>query len=151
MPTAVDAGLHHVCVEVVGTAIELCKVGLCRHASAMCGKAGAEHIGDEHQLHLFTNRAGNTRRSAEILGSPNELRVGVAHLVATEPAAPIFVDERAPLKPVIDDRPGECSVACAIATFAKRIGRERHSGVRLANRTRSHPRLEADEEQHWRA
>jgi hypothetical protein len=74
--------------------------------------------------------------------------VGIAQLVATQPTAPIFVDERAPFKPVIDDCAGGCSFARAITTFAKSVRRERHSGIRLANRALSHPRLGPDDEQH---
>jgi SAM-dependent methyltransferase len=56
----------------------------------------------------------------------------IAHLFSTQPAPAVFIDERAPFESVIDDRSGNASSATAIPSFAKCVGREGHSGIRLA-------------------
>ncbi len=135
MPPTPYACLDDVRVELVGTTFELSEISLGGDAPTVRRESSAEHIGDEHKLHLFTDWARDAGRGSDILCCSDQLGVGVTQLLAPEAAATIFIDERAAFETVIDDRSGTHSLAVAIPTFAKCVGREGHSGIRLATAT----------------
>ena len=88
-----------------------------------------EHVGDEPQLLLTTDRARNGGRRADISRRPNELRMSVAHLVLTQPPAVVLVDQVPTREPMVD-----YPARTAQGTCAERLGTERHDaqGYRYA-------------------
>jgi hypothetical protein len=119
MPATIDARLNDVRIEFVNPALELREIGLGSDATTMCRQTRAEHIGDQNELHLLADRAGDTGGCAEILGGPDELGVGIAQLIATQASATELVDDRAAFEAMIDDCATWGSRTNAIAKFAK--------------------------------
>lgn len=102
MPPTADAGLHHICREVLGSPVECRHVGGLRDNPAECRKARPEYIGDEHHIVLLADRATNLGGLAEVGGCTNQFGVCVAHLITTQPTTTELVDERASREPMID-------------------------------------------------
>ena len=119
MPATIDARLNNIGVEFVNPALELREIGLGGDATTMCRQTRAEHVGDQHELHLLADRAGDTGGCAEILGSSDELGMGIAQLIATQASAPELIDDRAAFEAMIYDRATWGSRTSAIAKFAK--------------------------------
>ena len=86
------------------------------------GQPGAERVGDQHDVVLLADRALHLGGLAGRLGRPPELGVGVAHLVARQPALPELRHDAHAGQPVVDD-PARALLPLAAA---ERLGPERH-------------------------
>lgn len=122
VPPACDAGLDHIRSSLAA----LCHLGDHRdvarsgHASPLSWDSVAEHVGDDAELLGFTDRAIGLGLCADVLGSTNQLGVGVAHLRLADPPDSNLVDEHSPGQTVIDD-------AAALGAATQRIRRESHA------------------------
>ena len=103
VPAARGAGLDDVSGELVGSGVQLGQLLGGADAAPVGGKAGAEHIGDQAQLVLATDRAGDTGRAAHVASGADELGVGIANLVLAQTAATELVDQMAAREAVVDD------------------------------------------------
>lgn len=128
VPAASLAAFDDIGGEIVGPVVQLAHLGLGGHDAPVGRKSGPEHIRDQHQLVFVAYRAGHRRRLANIRCGPHQLGMGIADLVAPEPASAVFVDQRSPGKTMVDDgtartrRPSKCT------------GAERHWAVTLSER-----------------
>ena len=62
----------------------------------------AEHVGNENEFVVATDGTNGARFFTEVARCAHELRVRVAHLVLTQAAATVFVDEVLSSETVID-------------------------------------------------
>lgn len=103
VPAARGAGLDHVGGELVGSGVQFGEFLGGADAAAVGRKAGAEHIGDQTQVVLAADRAGDTGRAAHVASGADELGVGIANLVLTQTAATELVDQMAAREAMVDD------------------------------------------------
>ena len=103
VPAARGAGFDDVSSELVGSGVQLGELLGSADAAAVGRKAGAENIGDQTQIVLATDRAGDTGRAAHVAGGADELGVGIANLVLAQTAATELVDQMAAREAVVDD------------------------------------------------
>ncbi len=103
VPAARGAGLDYVSGELVGSGVELGQLRGGADTAAVGRKAGAEHIGDQMQIVLAADRAGDTGRAAHVASRPDELGVSIANLVLAEAATAELVDQMAAREAVVDD------------------------------------------------
>lgn len=109
---AVDAGLHHVGGEFVGTSLQLGEVGGSRHDLATRRESWTEHIGHEAQTALGADRAGDGGRHPDVASGTDQFGVRVAHLVLAKAASVELVDE-VPAGQTVIDRPTAARGAAA--------------------------------------
>lgn len=102
MPPAFNARFHHVRGEIVGTLIECSELLGGRDATAMGGEPGTEHVRHETQWRLATDRARDAALGTDVARRADQFRMGVAHLMLAEPAAPELVDQVPSCEAVID-------------------------------------------------
>lgn len=78
---------------------------------------------------LTTDWARNRGRRTHIARRPNQLRMGIAHLILTQPPAVVLVDQVPTREPMVD-----YPARTAQGTCAERLGTERHDaqGYRYA-------------------
>lgn len=103
VPAARGAGLDDVGGELVGSGVELRQLLGGADAAAVGRKAGAEHIGDQTQVVLGTDRAGDTGPAAYVASRADELGVSIANLVLAQTATTELVDQVAAREAVVDD------------------------------------------------
>ena len=125
MPTTRDARLHHIGSQLVGPCIQLGQLGCGTDATTVRWQPRAEHVGDETQLQLTADRAGDGGRSADVARGANQLGMGIADLVLAKPSAVKLVDQVPTRQPMVDhpDR-------AAQGTSIERLGTERHDAQR---------------------
>ncbi len=71
-------------------------------ASAMGRKPRTEHVGDVHEIGVLADGTRLLGRDAALPGSSNQLGMGVAHIVTSEPPLAELRDHRLAGKPVVD-------------------------------------------------
>lgn len=62
-----------------------------------------KNIGHQPEAGFLADRTVRLRLGADIASRPNQLRVGITHLVTTEPAEANLVHEHPPGKAMVDD------------------------------------------------
>ena len=62
-----------------------------------------EHVGHQDELAFLADRTGDPSLLADVGRGPDQFRVGIADLVATETTAAVLVDQRAAYQPMVDD------------------------------------------------
>ena len=102
VPTAVDARLHHVGGEFVGSTVEGAQFGRRRHAPTVLGQPWSEDVRHQAQPGTVTDRARHRRRRTHVLSGADEFGVRITHLILTEPTALELVDEMTARETVID-------------------------------------------------
>ena len=103
MPTAFGARFHDVRVQLFGTSVERSHLGGGGDAAPVGGEPVPEHVGDETELRVLTDRADGGGHRADIAGSADQLRVSVTDVLQRYPTAAYLVDEHAPGETVVDD------------------------------------------------
>ena len=108
MPVAVGAHLDDVRRERVVALVELRELGLLCDATPVGRKSRPEHVGDEHEGRALAGALGADRafdpcRRTDFAGGPHQLGMGVAHLMACEPALAVLGEQRSAGQPVVDD------------------------------------------------
>jgi hypothetical protein len=102
MPLASDTALDDVGGKVVGAAIELCHLLAVADATTLRRKLGSKHVGDQAEFLVLADRAGDIGLLADVLGSAQQLRMNIAHLVDSQTAAVVLVDQVSASQSMVD-------------------------------------------------
>src|SRR5204863_489744 len=101
-PRALRADLDDIASEHGGPAGQLVEFGGGRDAAAVGGKAAAKDVRDVHEVGRLANGTFHAGELADVLGRPQQLRVGVAYVESGEPAFAELADDGVAGQPVID-------------------------------------------------
>src|SRR6266540_3054963 len=85
VPVAGGADLDHVAGELLGRTVQVDEAGAGPDAAGLLAQGVAEHVVDVHQAELLADGAGPAGALADVAGRAEQLRVGVADLVAGQP------------------------------------------------------------------
>ena len=103
VPATAGARLDDIGGEVVAAPAEGLHLRCGGHHPPEGRQARTEHVRDENDLAFLADRATDLCGGTEVGGGPDELGVGVAHLVLAQPSAPELVDEVTAGEAVVDD------------------------------------------------
>ena len=126
MPPALDAGLDDVRGELVCLRPEPTHLLGGRHAPTVRRQPRPEHVRDELEIALLTDRAASLGLRSDVLRGADQLGVRVADLIARDSPDTDLVDEHLAREPVVDD-------AAPLWTPSQRADRETHA-ARVATR-----------------
>jgi hypothetical protein len=104
MPRALDTHFDDIGPKVVGSPVQFVHFASGRDATAMSRKTSTEHVGDQHQLRLFTDRAVDTRGVTNEACGSNEFGMCVAYLMLCQSPTTELVDEVLTRQAMVDNR-----------------------------------------------
>lgn len=125
VPVAVGAHLDDVGRQRVVALVELRELGLLGDAAPVGRESRPEHVGDQHEGRSLAGPLGadgafDAGWRTDLTGRANELGMGVAHLMASEPALAILGQQRPAGQPIVDD------ARTARVRSSQRFGPKRH-------------------------
>jgi len=93
VPAAANARLHYVGSQIVAAAAQRLHLRCSGHHPAKCRQPGPKHVGNEYHFSFLADRTAHLGGSTEVRCSPDELRMGIAHLILAKTAPTEFIDE----------------------------------------------------------
>lgn len=103
VPTTRGAHLHNVRRVVVPGPLKFGDLGTFRDETPVLRQPVAEHVREQHDIHLFTDLTECVRWFTEILRGADEFRMRIAHGVTIDATALVLVDHTASSESVVDN------------------------------------------------
>lgn len=102
MPRTGTTGFDEVGRERFTTSLESLEFGTCGDATTVPRQARPEHVGDEHKMVLGADGTRSAGGGSQLTRCPHEFGMGVAHLISTQSATVVLVDEVTPCQTMVD-------------------------------------------------
>jgi hypothetical protein len=103
VPPATGASLHYISGVLVTGALQLVDIGGFSDAFSVFRQTMAKDIGDENNIHFFTDGADGLGGLTDVARGANQFGMRITDRVFTNATFLHFVDERTPSKLMIDN------------------------------------------------